>query len=109
MAIEVYLLVMAVVLLGGMFVGLLHSYRESEEKKAHAELAATLTPPSTFFGSRSYDTGLTAEMALRQIELQVRQELLFAERFIDDPRPETLRAGYRETLREGYRSGVELQ
>lgn len=101
MAIEIYMYVLAVVLFGGMFFGLLLSYRESEAERAHTKSAATRTQPSTFFGWRSRDESLMAELTLRQLEHHLRQEVLHAERFIDDPRPETLRAG--------CRSRVELQ
>ncbi|MDO8794145.1 MAG: hypothetical protein Q7J25_05945 [Vicinamibacterales bacterium] len=101
MAIEIYLYVLAVVLFAGMFFGLLLSYRESEAERAHAASKTTRTQPSTFFGWRSRDEALIAEVSLRQLEHHLRQEVLHAERFIDDPRPETLRAG--------CRSGIELQ
>jgi len=100
-AIQVYLYVLVVALFGGMFLGLLLSYRESEAERAHTASAATQARPSRFFGGQSRDEALMVELMLRQVEHHLRQEVLHAERFINDPRPQTLRAG--------CRSGLELQ
>ncbi len=91
MALEIVLIVLAVVLFGGMFLGLFLSYRDIEAKRSKAATADAFKPQQ-FYGWSRRDAALAEELILRQIEHHLRREALIAEQFISDPRPETLRA-----------------
>jgi hypothetical protein len=91
MAIEIFLIVLAVVLFGGMFFGLFLSYREVEAERNKPAPPKVLQVPK-FYAWRERDVALAEELMLRQIEHHLRHESLVAERFIRNPSSETLRA-----------------
>lgn len=94
---EILLIALGVVLFGGMFVGLLLSYRDIEAERTKAAAARTTRKPS-FYGWGDQDAALTEELMLRQIEHHLRREALLAEQFIRNPNPQTLRAGEHSRL-----------
>src|SRR6266536_1377811 len=99
MGLEVFLIATAVILFGGMFFGLLLSYRDAEAGRAQtAWREARRAEPSAFFGSRASDPALVEQLMLRRLEHHLRRELEAAEQFVEDPRPETLRAGCQSRL-----------
>jgi hypothetical protein len=91
MALEIILIVLAVVLFGGMFLGLFLSYRDIEARRSEAARRADLKPQH-FYGWSGRDAAAVEELILRQIEHHLRREALIAEQFIKDPSPQTLRA-----------------
>ncbi len=93
MAIEILLIALAVVLFGGMFLGLLLSYREAEADRTTCAAAADVVSASSFYGGRPHDAAIAEELMLRQIEHHLRREAMIAEQFINNPSPQTLRAG----------------
>ncbi|MBI2216125.1 MAG: hypothetical protein HYU51_02410 [Candidatus Rokubacteria bacterium] len=97
MALEIILIVLAVVLFGGMFLGLFLSYREIEAERSKAPARADLEP-QRFYGWSSRDAAAVEELMLRQIEHHLRREAVIAEQFIKDPSPQTLRAGEHSRL-----------
>ncbi len=99
MGLEVFLIATAVILFGGMFFGLLLSYRNAETGRSETAPAKGLrAEPSSFFGWRGGDEAVVEELMLRRLEHHLRRELQAAEQFIDDPTPETLRAGCQSRL-----------
>ena len=94
MPIEFLLIALAVVLFGGTFLGLFLSYSETEaERSRRRPVAADVVRAPGFFGWRARDAALAEELALRQIEHHLRREAMLAEQFINNPSPQTLRAG----------------
>jgi hypothetical protein len=91
MAIDTFLVLLAVVLFGGMFLGLFLSYRDIEAERSKALAPADLKP-QRFYGWSSRDAATVEELMLREIEHHLRREALIAEQFIKDPSAETLRA-----------------
>ena len=99
MGLEVFLISMAVILFGGMFVGLLVSFQEAEKTRAaRAARGDRPAEQSGFFGARGSDPALVEQLMLRRLEHHLRTELQAAEQFIDDPTPETLRKGCQSPL-----------
>lgn len=92
MGLEIFLIVLAVVLFGGMFLGLFLSYRDIEEKRSKAPAPAEELDAQHFYGWSSRDAAVAEELILRQIEHHLRREALIGEQFVTDPSPETLRA-----------------
>lgn len=92
MAIEIFLIVLAVVLFGGMFLGLFLSYREVEAERNKPAPPKVVQVPE-FYGWRERDVAVAEELMLRQIEHHLRREALIAEQFIKNPSSQTLRAG----------------
>ena len=90
---EILLIALGVVLFGGMFLGLLLSYRDVEAGRAKASATRTVRRPAAFYAWGGRDAALTEELTLRQIEHHLRREALHAEQFIRNPSPQTLRAG----------------
>ncbi len=99
MAIEFLLVTLAVVLFGGMFLGLFLSYRETEAERIRSKPAHDHVRTPHFYGWRDRDAALAEELALRQLEHHLRREAVLAERFINDPNLQTLRAGDDQRLR----------
>jgi len=93
MAIEFLLFTLAGVVFGGMFLGLLLSYRATEADRAKAVMAAGRMDTSAFQFWHRRDPAPTEDLMLRWIEHHLRQEELLAEQFVMDPSPDTLRAG----------------
>lgn len=93
MAIEFLLFTLAGVVFGGMFLGLLLSYRATEADRAKAVTAASWMDTSAFPFRHQRDPAPTEDLMLRWIEHHLRQEELLAEQFVMDPSPVTLRAG----------------
>lgn len=89
---EIVLIALGVVLFGGVFLGLLLSYREIEAERTKAAAARARRKPA-FYAWGDRDAALTEELMLRQIEHHLRREALLAEQFILNPNPQTLRAG----------------
>ena len=99
MAIEFFLIALAVVLFGGMFLGLALAYREGEAQRAAASAAAEHAAASTGLYRWSVaDAALAEELMLRQIEHHLRRESLIAEQFTDNPTPQMLRAAEHQRL-----------
>jgi hypothetical protein len=71
--------VLAVVLFGGMFLGLFLSYREIESKRTEAAARAEILEPQDFYGWPTRDTAMSEELARRQIEHQRRRTALIAD------------------------------
>jgi hypothetical protein len=94
---EILLITLGVVLFGGMFAGLLLSYRDIEAERLNAA-AARKPRRAAFYGWTERDAALNEELMLRQIEHHLRREAFLAEQFIRDPNPQTLRAGERSRL-----------
>jgi hypothetical protein len=92
MAIGFLLILLAVVLLGGMFLGLWLSYRETEAQRTKVSAAAEAVRASSFYGWSQRDQALADDLMLRQIEHHLRRETLIAQQFIENPSPQTLRA-----------------
>ncbi|MBI2833026.1 MAG: hypothetical protein HYX76_01195 [Acidobacteria bacterium] len=90
---EILVIAMAVVLFGGMFLALFLSYDEMERERTKAAIAADMLTATSFYGWRARYAAVAEELLRRQIEHHVRREALFVERFINDPSPQTLRAG----------------
>lgn len=97
MALEIFAIVAVLVLFTGMFLALLFSYREIEEKRAQAPPAQVRSP--ALYGWQGHSKAMAEELMLRQIEHHLRREALLAEQFVMDPSQQTLRAG--EDLRLG--------
>lgn len=99
MAIEFFLIALAVVLFGGMLAGLAFAYRDIEIGRADERMAQEAVPrvPGLYAASPA-DEALAQELMLRQLEHYVRREVMAAEQFINDPTPQTLRAGARQHL-----------
>lgn len=93
MAIEILVIGLAVVLFGGMFLGLLLSYRETEAARTTRASAPGVHDAAALYGWRAADAALAEELMLRQIEHHLRREAMLAEQFIDNPSPQTLRSG----------------
>ncbi len=93
MGIEILVIGLAVVLFGGMFLGLLLSYRDQESRRTRPAAGAEAVKSGDFYGLHVRDAALAEELMLRQIEHHLRREALLAEQFILDPSPRTLRAG----------------
>ncbi len=94
---EILLIALGVVLFGGMFLGLLLSYRDIEAGRTEAAADRSARKPA-FYGWRDRDAALTEELMLRQIEHHLRREAFHAEQFIRNPNPQTLRAGEHSRL-----------
>jgi hypothetical protein len=94
---EILLIALGVILFGGMFLGLLLSYRDIEASRTKAAAAREGRKPA-FYGWSARDGALTEELMLRQIEHHLRREAFLAEQFIRNPNPETLRAGEHSRL-----------
>jgi hypothetical protein len=94
----IFLIVTAVVLFCGLFVGLLLSFQEIEEGRHKPASPRRVQQVPTFYGWSERDAVLAEQMMLRQIEHHLRREALIAEQFINDPSPETLRAGEHSRL-----------
>jgi hypothetical protein len=99
MTIEIFAIVVAVVLFGGMLLALVVSYREIEAERTRASIEAERPPAPALFGWKARSAALAEEMMLRQIEHHLRREAMLAEQFVMNPNPRTLRAG--EDLRLG--------
>ena len=99
MAIEFFLIALAVVLFGGVILGLALGYRETEAQRAAASTAAdkAAAAPGLYRWSVA-DAALAEELMLRQIEHHLRREALIAEQFIDNPNPQMLRAAEHQRL-----------
>lgn len=99
MAIEFFLIALAVVLFGGMVAGLALAYRETEAERADAAAAKEASPrvPGLYAWNPA-DEAVAQEIMLRQLEHYVRREVMAAEQFIENPTPQTLRAGGRQPL-----------
>ncbi len=94
MGIKLLLIVLAVTVFGGMFLGLLLSYRQIEAERARTALPPTIVVRApAFYAWRDRDAALAEELALRQIEHHLRQEVLHAEQFLEAPSGRPLRAG----------------
>lgn len=93
MAIGFLLILLAVVLLGGMFVGLWLSYRETEGQRTKVSAAADAVMTSSFYGWSQRDQTPADELMLRQIQHHLRRETLIAQQFTENPSPQALRAG----------------
>lgn len=92
MALEIFAIVAGLVLFTGMFLALLFSYRDIEEKRAQPR--AQVRPPSpALYGWQGDSKAMAEELMLRQIEHHLRREVLLAEEFVMDPSQQTLRAG----------------
>ena len=98
MALEVFAVVAVLVLFTGMFLALLFSYRDIEDRRARRP-AAVVRPAAPLYGFEARSKEIAEELMLRQIEHHLRRESLLAEQFVMDPSQQTLRAG--EDLRLG--------
>lgn len=98
MALEIMLIVLAVVLFGGMFLGLFLSYQDIEARRSKAAAPAERLEPQEFYGWSGRGGALSEELMLRQIEHHLRREALIAERFIGTPSPQMLQAAEHSPL-----------
>lgn len=99
MAIEFFLIALAIVLFGGLMAGLALSYRDIEAERADERIAKEAAPRvAGLYAASPTDEALAQELMLRQLEHYVRREVMAAEQFIDNPTPQTLRAGARQHL-----------
>jgi len=98
MALEIFAIVAGLVLLTLMFLALLFSYRDIEERRAQPRAQARPSGPA-LYGWQGHSKPMAEELMLRQIEHHLRREALLAEQFVMDPTQQTLRAG--EDLRLG--------
>lgn len=99
MAFEFLLIVLAVVLFGGMFLGLAMAYRDTEAERASTAVAKeTEHAAPGLYDWRAADAVLAQEVMLRQLEHYLRREAMMAEQFINNPSPQTLRAGGRQQI-----------
>lgn len=99
MAIEIFLIAVAVVLFGGMFLGLFLSFREVEAERAGKSRQIERRQAPALYGWEARNAAIAEELMLRQIEHHLRREALLAEQFVMNPNPHTLRAG--ENVRLG--------
>lgn len=93
MAVEILVTALTVFLLGGMFLGLLLSYRENGEKGSKAAAAVDWVKASNFYFWRTRDAAVADELVLRQLEHHLRQEELLAEQFVKAPSPPDAESG----------------
>lgn len=99
MTIEFFLIALGVVLFGGLFAGLALACRELETEQANVTAHEKGAQPSAnLFETRVRDEALAQELMLRQLEHYLRREAMLAEQFINNPSPQTLRAGDRPHL-----------
>ena len=92
MALEVFAVVAVLVLFTGMFLALLFSYRDIEDRRARRP-AAVVRPAAPLYGFEARSKEIAEELMLRQIEHHLRREAFHAEQFVRNPNPQTLRAG----------------
>lgn len=99
MTVEFFLTAIAVILFGGMFAGLAVAYRDVEAERSKASAAKeTIRPVPTLYQWRARDEALAQELMFRELEHYLRRETMMAEQFIDNPTPQTLRAGEHQRL-----------
>lgn len=99
MTIEFFLIAIGVVLFGGLFAGLAMACQEIESQQASDSAAEKAPRPTASLSeSRVRDEALAQELMLRQLEHYLRREAMLAEQFINNPSPQTLRAGDRHHL-----------
>ncbi len=99
MAIEFFMIALAVVLFGGMMAGLAFAYRDIEAQRVDERIAKEAMPHAAgLYAVSPSDEAVAQELMLRQLEHYVRREVMAAEQFIDNPTPQTLRAGARQHL-----------
>ncbi len=94
---ELLLFALGAVLFGGVFVGLLLSYREIESERTQAAARREVRKP-VFYAWHDPGAAISEELMLRQIEHHLRREAFLAEQFVRNPTPQTLRAGERTRL-----------
>jgi hypothetical protein len=98
MAIEILLIGLAVVLFGGMLLGLSLSFRDTEARRMREAPPSERPLPAAFYGWTNREAALAEERILRQIEHHLRREALLAEEFVENPTPQKLRADERSRL-----------
>lgn len=99
MAIEFFLIAIAVVLSGGLVAGLALAYREIEARRAaEASTRETTRPAPGLYTSNPADEAVAQELMVRQLEHYLRREAMAAQQFVDNPTPQTLRAGAQQPL-----------
>ncbi len=102
MGIQIMLVVFGVTLFAGLFFALLFSYREREAELARPAATVRVRTPlmvaPSFFAKPEMDTPVHHDLAVREIEHHLRQELMVADLFLKTPSMEALWLGRQPSM-----------